>query len=200
MIPSSLSLTGVPAVIFVLSVVLNTCSGSDLTLVYLHLSNVSIAFCYCTFHQVMGPSPPHYIGPLLPEQVWCVCLCWGLTCLAQGVWSLCVGMRLLGTVQYCKSPIFPSHPHHLCAIEYALRWCAVWLKEAGSLNTVLDAVALHCAFTLRGISSPWECKIWWLASGRVGLRPSCRHSSNLRVCGLRLRWWLLWTQGSRKTL
>src|SRR5712664_1058782 len=96
-------------------------------------------------------------------------------------------MRLLGTVHYCKSPTFPSHPHHLCAIEYVLRQCTVWLKEAGSLNTVLDAVALHCAFMLRGISSPWECKIRWLASGRVSLRPSCRHSSNLRECGLRLR-------------
>src|SRR6266403_196672 len=96
-------------------------------------------------------------------------------------------MRLLGTVQYCKLPIFPSHPHHLCAIEYALRRCAVWLKEAGSLNTVLDAVALHCAFTLRGISSPWECKIRWLALSGVPLRGSCRHSSSLRKCGLSLR-------------
>ena len=37
--------------IIILSVVLLTSSVSDLTLVYLRLSNVSIAFCYYTFHQ-----------------------------------------------------------------------------------------------------------------------------------------------------
>ncbi len=50
MILSSLS-NWCTSVIIASSVVLLTSSVLDLTLVYLRLSNVSIAFCYCTFHQ-----------------------------------------------------------------------------------------------------------------------------------------------------
>src|SRR6266404_3741104 len=52
MILSSLS-NWCTSVIIASSVVLLTSSVLDLTLVYLRLSNVSIAFCYCTFHHYL---------------------------------------------------------------------------------------------------------------------------------------------------